>query len=100
MSKQHFYFKLIPPRPSFAQDASVEELAIMKKHSDYCAEQFSAGKLLLYGPVLAREGAFGIGILEVESEAEAREFGESDPSMLGGAEPLRDFPDARHKCER
>jgi uncharacterized protein len=84
MPKQHFYFKLIPPRPSFAQDASAEELTIMNKHSDYCGEQFREGKVLLYGPVLAQEGAFGIGILEVESEAEAREFGENDPSVLAG----------------
>jgi uncharacterized protein YciI len=84
MPKQHFHFKLIPPRPTFAQDASAEELAIMKKHSDYFDEQFRAGKLLLYGLVLAQEGAFGIGILEVENEAEAREFGENDPSVLAG----------------
>ena len=34
--------------------------------------------------VLAQEGAFGIGILEVENEVEAREFGENDPSVLAG----------------
>jgi uncharacterized protein YciI len=84
MSKQHFYFKLIPPRPTFALDASAEELAMMKKHSDYCGECFRAGKLLLYGPVLAQEGAFGIAILEVENAAKAREFGENDPSVLAG----------------
>jgi hypothetical protein len=59
MPKQHFHFKLIPPRPTFAQDASAEELAIMKKHSDYFDEQFRAGKLLLYGLVLAQEGRSG-----------------------------------------
>ncbi|MFY9748269.1 MAG: YciI family protein [Acidobacteriaceae bacterium] len=84
MPKQHFYFKLIPPRPTFAMDANAEELALMKKHSEYCGEQFRAGRLLLYGPVLARDGAFGVGILEVENEAEAREFGENDPSVLAG----------------
>ena len=84
MNKQHFFFKLVPPRPTFAQDASAEELAIMRKHSEYCAEQFRAGRLLLYGPVLAPEGAFGIGILEVENEAQAREFGHHDPSVLAG----------------
>jgi len=84
MNKQHFFFKLVPPRPTFAQDASAEELAIMRKHSEYCAEQFRAGRLLLYGPVLAPEGAFGIGILEVENEAQAREFANHDPSVLAG----------------
>jgi uncharacterized protein YciI len=82
MPKQHYYLKLIPPRPSFAQDATAEELAIMKRHADYFDEQFRAGKVLLYGPVLARDGAFGVGILEVENEAEARVFGENDPSVV------------------
>jgi len=81
---QHFFLKLIPPRPSFAQDASPEELAIMRKHGEYCAEQFRAGRLLLYGPVLASEGAFGVAVLEVENEAQAREFGARDPSVLAG----------------
>lgn len=56
----------------------------MQKHAEYCAEQFQAGKLLLYGPVMATQGAFGIGILEMENEGEARTFGENDPSVLGG----------------
>jgi uncharacterized protein YciI len=84
MPKQHYYMKLIPPRPSFAQDANAEELAIMKQHADYFYEQFRVGRVLLYGPVLARDGTFGVGILEVESEAEARVFGENDPSVLAG----------------
>jgi uncharacterized protein YciI len=84
MPKLHFYFKLIPPRPSFALDANAEELAIMKKHSVYFDEQFEAGRLLLYGLVPAQEGAFGIAILEVENEAEVRAFGENDPSVLVG----------------
>lgn len=56
----------------------------MKKHADYCAQHFAAGRLLLYGPVMAPGGAFGVGILEVENEVEAKTFGESDPSVLGG----------------
>ena len=50
----------------------------------YFDEHFKAGRLLLYGPVLAKEGTFGVGILEVEYEAEARIFAENDPSVLAG----------------
>jgi uncharacterized protein len=84
MNKLHYYFKLIPPRPTFPHDITDEESTVMQKHSAYFEQQFAAGKLLLYGPVMAREGAFGIGVLEVENEAEARRFGESDPSVLSG----------------
>lgn len=84
MEKQHFFFKLIPPRTTFPGDASAEELALMKQHADYFAGLFSLGKMLLYGPVLSPAGTFGMGILEVEDEAEATEVAANDPSVLGG----------------
>ena len=59
-------------------DAAEREMAA--KRADY----FAAGKLLAYGPVLVPGAAFGLGILEVENEAEARQFGDNDPSVLAG----------------
>ena len=56
----------------------------MNEHSAYFQRQFEAGKLLLYGPVMAPDGAFGLAILEVGDEAEARQFGENDPSVRAG----------------
>jgi uncharacterized protein YciI len=41
------------------------EKVLMDEHSAYFKEQFDAGRLLLYGPVMAPDGAFGLGILEV-----------------------------------
>jgi uncharacterized protein len=84
MSKQNYFFKLIPPRPTFAQDMTEKERQLMNEHGRYCFEQFAARKLLLFGPVMAKEGAFGLGILEVEDENEARNFGENDPSVRAG----------------
>ena len=56
----------------------------MNEHSAYFQRQFEAGKLLLYGPVMAPDGAFGLAILEVGDEAEARQLGENDPSVRAG----------------
>jgi len=105
MTKQHYFFKLIPPRPTFPHDIRDGEKLLMKEHAVYFQEQFKAGKVLLYGPVTAQDGTFGLGILEVESELEARHFGENDPSVRGGlnrfefspmhlsgAQPSRDTP--------
>jgi uncharacterized protein len=92
MNKQHYYFKLVPPRPTFAQDMTAEERALMEEHGAYCAREFEAGKLLLYGPVLAPDGAFGVGILEVTDEAEARQFGENDPSVRAGLNRFEIYP--------
>ena len=38
----------------------------MEAHSRYFDEHFAAGRLLLYGPVMATNGAFGLAVLEVE----------------------------------
>jgi uncharacterized protein len=84
MDKQHYYFKLIPPRPAFPQDITDEERALMEKHATYFQQQFDAGKPLLYGPVMAPDGAFGVGILEVADEAEGQRFADNDPSVLAG----------------
>ena len=92
MNKQHYFFKLIPPRPTFPQDMTDEEKVLMDEHSDYFQQQFDAGKLLLYGPVMAPDGAFGLGILEVAGEAEARQFSENDPSIRAGLNRWEFYP--------
>jgi len=92
MDKRHFYFKLIPPRPSFPYDITREEKELMDKHGAYFQEKFAAGKLLLYGPVLAPQGAFGLGVLEVRDEGEARQFGENDPSVRAGLNRFEFYP--------
>lgn len=84
MSKQHFYFKLIPPRPTFGADMTAEERALMQQHVAYTREAFDAGKILIYGPVLASAGAFGIAILEMDDAAEVQRFGDEDPSIKAG----------------
>ena len=84
MSKQHFYFKLIPPRPTFGADMTAEERALMQEHVRYTREAFDAGKVLIYGPVLSSEGAFGVAILEMDDPQEVQKFGDQDPSVKAG----------------
>ncbi|HXR39684.1 MAG TPA: YciI family protein [Terracidiphilus sp.] len=84
MEKQHYFFRLIPPRPTFPADITANEAALMERHGVYWAKHFAAGRILAYGPVFVPGAAFGLGILEVEDEAEARRFGENDPSVLEG----------------
>jgi uncharacterized protein len=84
MKKQHYFFKLIPPRLSFPQDMTDEERPLISDHARYTQESFDAGQVLLYGPVMATGGTFGMVVLEVADEAEARAFGEGDPSVGAG----------------
>jgi len=92
MDKRHFYFKLIPPRATFPHDITPEESALMAQHSTYCQQQFDTGKLLAYGPVIAPEGAFGMGILGVADDVKAHNFGENDPSVLAGLNRFEFYP--------
>jgi uncharacterized protein len=92
MDKRHYCFKLIPPRSTFPFDITPEEKALMDQHSLYFQQQFDAGKVLLYGPVMAPGGAFGLAILEVMDEAEVRHFGENDPSVRGGLNRFEFYP--------
>ena len=38
----------------------------MDEHGRYFQEHFPAGRVLLFGPVMATDVAFGLGILEVD----------------------------------
>lgn len=92
MVKQHYFFKLIPPRPTFPQDITDEERLLMNDHSRYMKETFNAGKILIYGPVMATGGTFGMAVLEVADESEARRFGEGDPSVRAGLNKFEIHP--------
>lgn len=84
MAKQHYFFKLVPPRSTFPGDITDEERRLMGEHGRYFQEHFAAGRVLLFGPVMANGGAFGLAVLEVDNEAEARLFGDGDPSVKAG----------------
>ena len=92
MAKQTYFFKLIPPRSTFPADITPDEAGLMEQHRVYWAERLAAGQVLAYGPVLVPGGAFGLGILEVEDEAEARRFGVNDPSVLAGLNTFEIHP--------
>ena len=92
MAKQYFFFKLIPPRATFPSDITEAEQRLMGEHAKYFDQHFAAGRILLYGPVMASGGAFGLGILEVDSERDARQFGERDPSVRAGMNTFEIHP--------
>ena len=84
MIKQQYFFRLIPPRPSFADDMDDDEQELMRQHLSYVQECFNDGLVLAYGPVHDPEGTFGVALLEVSDHAEAVRFGDNDPTVLAG----------------
>jgi uncharacterized protein len=84
MEKCHFFLRLVPPRPTFAHDMSDAERAVMLEHVAYFKQQFEAGRVLIYGPVLFPTESFGMGVVEVADEAEVRAMMDADPSVVAG----------------
>lgn len=75
----HFFLKLIPPRPTFAQDLSEAEREVMGRHADYLASLLRNGTGVAFGPVMDPAGVYGMGIIEAADEAEARAMTDKDP---------------------
>jgi uncharacterized protein len=76
----HFFLKLVPCRPTFALDMSPDERAIMQQHVSYWTELMQQGKVHVFGPVFDPTGAYGMGVVEMESDAEVNEFVAGDPA--------------------
>jgi uncharacterized protein YciI len=80
--------RLIPPRPSFAQDITAAEGAIMNAHANYLQGLFERGVCLFAGPVFDPHGVYGIAVLAAEDEAAARAFASADPCVKAGLQRM------------
>lgn len=78
-NKKHFFLKLNPPRPTFSLDKTETEREIMLQHVAYWAPYVANGTMLVMGPVLGEKGGFGVGVIEVEDEAQLHKLIAGDP---------------------
>ena len=76
----YYFLKLKPRRPTFAQDMTAEERAIMHQHAAYLRGFMDKGIVKVFGPVFDPAEAFGMGVLEVENEAQIKDIIEGDPA--------------------
>jgi uncharacterized protein len=74
-----FFCRLTPPRPSFALDMSPAEKSTMAAHAAYWQAQADKGAAVIFGPVADPKGVWGLGIVEAETEAQARALIAADP---------------------
>ena len=88
----HFFLKLIPPRPTFAEDMNEAEQQAMGRHAEYLAGLLKNGTGMAFGPVFDPQGIFGMGIVEAEDEAAARAITDNDPIVLAGIGRYEIFP--------
>jgi uncharacterized protein len=80
----YFFCRLVPPRPSFAQDMNEAERRVMQEHVVYWTGFAKKGNAVLFGPVADPKGPWGLGVFEVENEAELKSLIAGDPAIVAG----------------
>lgn len=80
----YFFCKLIPPRPTFNIDRTEEETALMREHVAYWSALAERGIAVAFGPVSDPAWPYGVGIVEVEDQAEIETLRDNDPTILSG----------------
>jgi uncharacterized protein len=73
-------------------DITPDEKLLMQEHTRYTRESFDAGKILIYGPVMAPGGAFGMAVFEAADEVEVRQVLEKDPTVVAGLNTFEIHP--------
>ncbi len=76
----YFFIKTQNPRPTFHLDMTAEERAIMNKHVAYWTEKAAQGIAIVFGPVMDPKGVYGMGVYQVQDEAEMRDLLAHDPA--------------------
>lgn len=82
--KRVYLCRLLPPRPSFPADMSEAEARTMQEHVAYWTRLADQGVALAFGPVLDPKGAWGVGLLAVDDEAQLEALRDGDPAIRAG----------------
>ncbi len=80
----NFFCKLLPPRATFVMDMTEAEMRLMQEHAAYWSAAAGRGEVVAFGLVADPAGAFGMGIVEFPTEADARAFTDGDPTIRSG----------------
>lgn len=89
---QHFLYKLIPPRPTFAFDQTPHEAEVMSQHITYWRGLLDQGIAVVFGPVLEPSGGWGLAVLEVENAEQAEQLRLDDPVVRAGIAAVEVHP--------
>lgn len=75
-----FFVRTQNPRPTFHLDMTGDERAVMTRHVAYWSEKAEEGTAVVFGPVMDPAGAYGMGVYQVQDEAEMRDLLAHDPA--------------------
>ena len=83
-ARRFYLCRLVPPRATFMQDMTADELAMMKAHAEYWRPLHAAGVMIAYGPVADPRGGFGCAITAARDDAELAALQAEDPAIKAG----------------
>ena len=91
---KYYFFKLIPPRPSFPADMTPDEAKLMQQHVAYWKGLMQQGTALAFGPVADPAGVYGIGLVRLEDGLAPEPLGAADPAVarLGFRNEIQPMP--------
>jgi hypothetical protein len=79
---QFYVCLLLPPRPSFAMDMTLEERQAMDAHVAYWTEHLGQGIAIVFGPAADPKGPWGLGVIRVKNDEQMRQLNSQDPAVL------------------
>jgi uncharacterized protein YciI len=88
----HFLYKLIPPRPTFAADMTPAEAAVMAQHAAYWQQLTDAGTAVVFGPVLDPASVWGLAVVAADTEDDVSRLGAGDPAVRSGVATFAVYP--------
>src|SRR6516164_6319233 len=77
----YFVYKLVAPRPTFAQTMTEGEATLMQEHGRYWIDLVGKGIVIVFGPVADPRGTWGLAFIEADDESQARAYGANDPAI-------------------
>ena len=80
---RNYFVRLLGTRPGWPENMTEREQKIMEDHFQYLKKLTDERKVLMAGPCFTSP-PFGLIVLHVDSEAEAREIMSKEPSVVGG----------------
>ncbi len=87
-----FFFKLISPRPTFPLDITDAERKVMQEHVSHWKELAQKRTAIVFGPVLDPSGVWGVAIVHVRDESEARDLVRADPVTKASLGRIEVYP--------
>lgn len=84
MGDRFIFCRLIPPRPSFAMDMTVDERAAMQRHIGYWTALLDRGTAIVFGPVADPAGPWGLGVIRLRGDESATDIVNADPAIVAG----------------